>query len=60
VVKARVRQEGSPAVDAGAVSDQLCYDQRGPGFPRTVGPQADIGAFEEQLAGDALFPNGFD
>ncbi len=37
---------GSPAIDAGANPADLLTDQRGPGFPRTVGPQTDIGAFE--------------
>ncbi len=32
------------------------YDQRGPGFPRVVGPFADIGAVES----DVIFSNGFD
>ena len=41
---------GSPAIDAGFDTTQAPYnlttDQRGPGFPRKVGPQVDIGAFE--------------
>ena len=37
---------GSPAIDAGSNPGNLPYDQRGPGYPRIVGPQADIGAFE--------------
>jgi hypothetical protein len=37
---------GSPAVDMGNNAAGLDYDQRGPGFPRVKGPQADIGAYE--------------
>ena len=37
---------GSPALDAGNDFAGLVNDQRGPGFPRTVGAAADIGAFE--------------
>lgn len=36
----------SPAIDAGDNVRGLRYDQRGPGFPRVKGSQADIGAFE--------------
>lgn len=32
------------------------YDQRGPGYPRTVGANTDIGAVES----DTIFANGFD
>ena len=39
-------QRGSPAIDAGSNIDQLPYDQRGPGFPRKIGPATDIGAYE--------------
>jgi predicted outer membrane repeat protein len=47
---------GSPAIDAGedarcaelvdADGLPLTTDQRGPGFPRTIGPHCDVGAFE--------------
>ncbi|HMB43618.1 MAG TPA: choice-of-anchor Q domain-containing protein [Luteimonas sp.] len=37
---------GSPASDAGNNGGRFLWDQRGPGFPRVVGPRADIGAFE--------------
>ncbi|HEY8505742.1 MAG TPA: VCBS repeat-containing protein, partial [Gemmataceae bacterium] len=37
---------GSPAIDKGSNPAMLTFDQRGPGFPRVVGPQADIGAVE--------------
>ena len=36
----------SPAIDQGINARALTNDQRGPGFPRTVGPDTDIGAFE--------------
>lgn len=36
----------SPAIDTGANPYDLAYDQRGPGFPRVNGAQADIGAYE--------------
>ena len=36
----------SVAVDAGRPSTGLFFDQRGSGFPRTIGAAADIGAFE--------------
>ncbi|MGJ3248138.1 MAG: choice-of-anchor Q domain-containing protein [Elainellaceae cyanobacterium] len=38
----------SPAIDAGSNPDNLDTDQRGDGFDRVVGGQADIGAFERQ------------
>ncbi|MFL5328768.1 MAG: choice-of-anchor Q domain-containing protein [Gemmataceae bacterium] len=37
---------GSPAINMGANPDSLTFDQRGPGFPRVIGPQIDIGAVE--------------
>jgi IPTL-CTERM motif len=41
---------GSPALDAGSndAAANFQFDQRGPGFPRIVGPTVDIGAFEGQ------------
>jgi hypothetical protein len=39
-------QTGSPAIDAGETSSSLQYDQRGTGYPRKVGSNIDIGAFE--------------
>ncbi|NJL71852.1 MAG: hypothetical protein HC888_09675, partial [Candidatus Competibacteraceae bacterium] len=39
---------GSPAIDRGSNLDSLSFDQRGIGFARIVGLQADIGAFEIQ------------
>ncbi len=36
----------SPAIDRGFDAIDGQYDQRGPGFPRVKGVQADIGAFE--------------
>ena len=45
----------SPAIDRGstAVAEAygLAFDQRGAGFPRTVGAEADIGAYERGGAG---------
>ena len=44
---------GSPAIDAGSnalavdgAGNALATDQRGPGYPRIVGPKVDIGAYE--------------
>lgn len=51
---------GSVAIDAGQPSPGLSFDQRGPGFPRTVGAAADIGAFEFSQLVDRIFTNGFD
>ena len=39
-------QAGSPAIDAGSNPSALAFDQRGAGFPRTLGAQTDIGALE--------------
>jgi hypothetical protein len=46
---------GSPAIDAGSADPvaSIAFDQRGPGFPRVVGPTTDIGAFEGQSAAAA-------
>lgn len=49
----------SPALDAGNNLSGLSEDQRGDGFPRVLGPAADIGAYE-RAAADALFADGFD
>jgi hypothetical protein len=37
---------GSPAINAGSNAFGLATDQRGDGFPRTVGAGTDMGAFE--------------
>lgn len=37
---------GSPAIDQGSNPNGYSYDQRGSGFPRTLGAATDIGAFE--------------
>jgi len=37
---------GSPAIDKGANPLFLLTDQRGPGFPRVIGVETDVGAFE--------------
>src|SRR5262245_4783735 len=39
---------GSLALDAGDNTDAPDFDQRGPGFPRIMGGQIDVGAFESQ------------
>jgi hypothetical protein len=39
----------SPAIDNGSNPDDLDFDQRGEGFPRTIGSQTDIGAVEVQI-----------
>lgn len=51
---------GSPAIDAGNNAAGLDYDQRGPGYQRVVGAQADIGAFESGNLIDEVFKDGFD
>jgi hypothetical protein len=52
----------SPAIDAGthtfSFNLYLNYDQRGPGFPRIIGANADIGAYERDP--DVILRNGFD
>ncbi|MEO7326209.1 MAG: choice-of-anchor Q domain-containing protein [Dokdonella sp.] len=50
---------GSPAQNAGNIVSNYTTDQRGAGFPRVVGPFADIGAFEG-VDTDSIFYNGFD
>jgi len=53
---------GSPAIDAGASSDDIQTDQRGSGYVRVVGAAPDIGAFERQGPndGDYISVGGFD
>lgn len=51
---------GSPAIDHGDNVAMAAYDQRGLGFSRVIGPQADIGAFEVQPFVDEIFSDGFD
>jgi hypothetical protein len=50
---------GSPAIDAGDDEANVAFDQRGTGYPRTIGSQTDIGAFELDT-NDEIFANGFD
>jgi len=52
---------GSQAIDAG-ITFSSGYDQRGAGFPRTVGNAPDIGAYERQagMIDDVVFFSGFD
>jgi len=48
---------GSFAIEGGNNESSLVYDQRGPGFPRVVGAEPDVGAFETNP--DLIFANGF-
>ena len=48
----------SPAIDMGNDNAAVNYDQRGPGYPRTIAANVDIGAFEADA--DTIFANGFD
>ncbi len=50
----------SPARDAGNNAGDLSFDQRGEGYPRVIGPAADIGAFEALPVVDAVFADGFE
>jgi predicted outer membrane repeat protein len=50
---------GSPAIDAGSNVTNASYDQRGGGYPRVIGPAADIGAYELDT-NDVIFANGLD
>jgi hypothetical protein len=50
----------SPARDAGNNAGDLSFDQRGEGYPRVIGPAADIGAFEAVPVVDAVFADGFE
>ncbi len=49
----------SPAVEAGNNVMGLATDQRGPGFARVIGANADIGAFELDL-NDVIFADDFE
>ena len=49
---------GSPAIDAGILYLPADGDQRGPGYPRKVGQQHDMGAYE--FDADRIFHDGFD
>jgi hypothetical protein len=46
LTKTHALLDDSPAIDAGNNAAGLAYDQRGAGFPRVNGAQADIGAYE--------------
>jgi len=50
---------GSPAIDAGNDEANVAFDQRGNGYPRTIGGGTDIGAYELDT-NDVIFVNGFD
>ncbi len=49
----------SPALDAGNNVAFLANDQRGPGFARVIGANADIGAFELDFT-DVIFADDFE
>ena len=49
----------SPAIETGNNVGMTANDQRGPGFPRVIGANADIGAVEFNLD-DFIFADGFD
>lgn len=49
----------SPAIEAGNNVTGVPFDQRGSGFARVSGANADIGAVEFDLD-DLVFANGFD
>ena len=46
VTKTQALLTASPALNAGSNPGALVTDQRGAGFPRVIGAQADIGAYE--------------
>jgi len=51
----------SVALDAGSNPDNLDFDQRGEGYPRSTGAAPDIGAFEAPGdLPDEIFASGFD
>ena len=50
---------GSAVIDVGNNASGVTVDQRGTGYPRILGPAADIGAVEFDLP-DSIFANGFD
>ncbi len=49
----------SPAIEAGNNVAGFSADQRGTGFPRVIGANADIGSVEFDID-DFIFANGFD
>ena len=58
VLRTHALLAGSPAIDAGNNLYNLPDDERGIGFPRVIGANADIGAFEVDT--DLIFKDGFD
>lgn len=48
----------SPAIDSGSNPLGLVFDQRGAGFPRTIGSQTDIGALESHPVGILVVGSG--
>jgi hypothetical protein len=52
---------GSPAIDNGAYPFAMGTDQRGAGFPRISGANADIGAYEWSAgSGEFINRSGFE
>jgi len=58
VTRTQALRADSPAIDHGNNVHGAASDQRGTGFARVVGTEADIGAFE--FDPDRIFANGFD
>ncbi|HSH28238.1 MAG TPA: choice-of-anchor Q domain-containing protein, partial [Wenzhouxiangella sp.] len=51
----------SPAIDAGSAGTGTPgNDQRGPGFPRVIGPALDMGAYEFSATPGAIFQDRFE
>lgn len=51
----------SPAIDAGSAGTGTpSNDQRGPGFPRVIGPAIDMGAYEFSSTPGAIFQDRFE
>ena len=48
-LKTHILYNGSPAIDAGINPEGFPFDERGAGFPRTLGPGTDIGAVEGSI-----------
>jgi len=58
LTKTHALDPASPAIDAGSNDLGIDFDQRGPGYARTVGAATDVGAFE--LDADQIFAGWFD
>ena len=59
LTKTMAPRGNSAAIDQGAANG-FSVDQRGTGFPRVYGAQADIGALERSPAEANIFSNGFE